>query len=527
MHRIAKVSRGSKNRKISLPAPDYITNYLDYQTLQSQDINLASIQQKLRQTKTIADDAITEMNTTKQENRELSDEIIRLKKEYAQMLSSIQGATESMTDLRRTNEELTKRFSEQSQQNETYKARVSNLEAELEIMRDKVAEFDAMEERLHELEEFEERTLQAGNDVIAHNTPKPQETKSEGIPHSDDIDLHKDSLKRVSSMRDAMRIKETTNTSYEQTNPSISSVIAETIREYLDTNGNFGFSSILDFQDGVEQIYLAGRSADRNDVLEAMKLIVAVVHDITEAAKEFEEQISIGSRKTLKIPLYLELSPNNDHIKDLRNKVTQYTKNLMEAAKKFTSRGTEALKELDDASFCLADTVLDIVKIMGIDESTYEPPYYEQEQIQLLPDKRMTMGSLTDMKRFLEEHTDLIVTNITTLMHMLRKENTSSEKIQLNKIVATICDVVEDLEDRVLTGLALPMSITGKSAENREQLQARQEEGTRILSGLEEARIKLEAAAASIDGEDGKSKIAPAAYDVAKHTKELVSLFEF
>jgi len=97
-----------------------------------------------------------------------------------------------MTDLRRTNEALTKRFSEQSQQNETYKARVSNLEAELEMMRDKVAEFDAMEERLHELEEFKERTLQAGNDVIAHNTPKPQETKSEGIPHSDDIDLHDD-----------------------------------------------------------------------------------------------------------------------------------------------------------------------------------------------------------------------------------------------------------------------------------------------------------------------------------------------
>jgi hypothetical protein len=115
----------------------------------------------------------------------------------------------------------------------------------------------------------------------------------------------------------------------------------------------------------------------------------------------------------------------------------------------------------------------------------------------------------------LEQQTDLIVQNIQTLLQAMRQNSFGPE---FKETINNITTVVENLT-------SVSKDTLNESALDTTQ----QQKGLGILKLLSESNSKLSDMGASMVSstqKPSKQKLAAAAYEVAKFTKELVSLFD-
>lgn len=123
--------------------------------------------------------------------------------------------------------------------------------------------------------------------------------------------------------------------------------------------------------------------------------------------------------------------------------------------------------------------------------------------------------AVVDLKGILEQQTDLIVQNIQVLLQAMRQ---SAFGRDFNETILGITSVVGNLVSASRDTLIKPQT----SAPTRQR-------GEQILFQLEESNKRLgDMGESMIQGQQkpSKQKLASAAYEVAKFTKELVSLFD-
>jgi hypothetical protein len=260
-----------------------------------------------------------------------------------------------------------------------------------------------------------------------------------------------------------------------------------------DGAGQLDREQIQSFKSSIEELLKCSRIDNPANVLIFMKSVVSNARAISD---------SLATAQTVET--------NSAAVALIRKNIADNLTALISASKAHASTG----KPLDPTGIDGAanNLVVDVVSAVHLLKIRIGPT---QSQDQLDSSKAAYDQSIVDLRTFLEEQTDLIVQNIQTLLQAMRQSafgKDFSETIKgINGVVGNLVGVSRDTLDKPQTAA---------------ELRQRGEEILRLLEGSNGRLAEMGEAMIKGDQKPSKQKLASAAYEVAKYTKELVSLFD-
>lgn len=180
---------------------------------------------------------------------------------------------------------------------------------------------------------------------------------------------------------------------------------------------------ILAYQDAAERLVFAARAEDSRDILVAMKSVVLTVKAITEEAERLESQ-----------------SADEDDLTDLENgrdRVSDSLSALLGIAKDQASRTRGDVGIVEDGVRAVDDAIRDLVAVI----KRVNPSTQTSDNTRTLTRRTSVALGVTDLKIFIEDQTDTIVTLIQTLVTSLK----TSPARETQDVIAQIQTAVDDI----------------------------------------------------------------------------------
>ncbi|KNC98726.1 uncharacterized protein SPPG_06404 [Spizellomyces punctatus DAOM BR117] len=292
------------------------------------------------------------------------------------------------------------------------------------------------------------------------------------------------------------------------------SVTASTPRTRNDSaKGDLFFSAeddgedprILAYQDAAERLVIAARGSTPTNVLIAMKSVIISIKGITEDAERLEARV--------------ESTDDFTDLETAREQVSDALANLVAIAKEHaTSYNKNDIGVLEDGVQRVDEDVRNLVAIMkraGGDALLEGGPDDDRDDTNGLEKRRRGSRVLevVELKIFIEDETDAIVSLIQTLVSSLKTGTPESSNSTIQSIKSSVDDIIFE------TGRTRPML----DSDTRSQSDV-------ILEVLQEAVDNLVETGEELLRSEGnrtvKQKIGTCSYEVAKHVKSLLGLFE-
>ncbi|KAF9946125.1 component of the polarisome [Mortierella alpina] len=300
--------------------------------------------------------------------------------------------------------------------------------------------------------------------------------------------------------------------------------------------------SLSSFRNAVDDLLSAGRSDSSSSVLLGMKSVVIACKAVTEDVEDYEHEAA-----------------EDDSFSELKQELSSGLTQLMTAAKLHSNNFNEdeeefdrTLGDMETAADQLEAIVMDIVNVArhGGNHKGNGPKdnghnamdrdhHSESQQGSHANDSKHPGGSgndhnegpmdAQDLKIYLETQTGLIVSSIQTLLTSLRS---SSDSEDISEASDNITKVVDQVIRQTRMTLSAPDLVSAPQAtELRSQGEMVLEDLENSLDLLNEMKEQLEAEpelahSSSAEAKSVKQKLASASFDIAKYTKELVSLIE-
>ncbi|KAF9193340.1 component of the polarisome [Haplosporangium sp. Z 767] len=310
--------------------------------------------------------------------------------------------------------------------------------------------------------------------------------------------------------------------------------------------------SLNSFRNAVDDLLSAGRSDSSSSVLLGMKSVVIACKLVTEDVEDYEHETA-----------------EDGSFSDLKQELSSGLTQLMTAAKSHSNAFNEdedeferTLTDLEGAADQLEAIVMDIVNVprhgqgnnsfhgnnsnlhhaqdrdLSDDEQQQQQQHntgmnnHNNDNKHTGPsgnDRNDKPMDALDLKIYLETQTDMIVSSIQTLLTSLRS---SSDSEDISDASDNITKVVDQVVRQTRMTLASPEAVSAPQAvELRSQGELVLEDLENSLDLLNEMKEQLEAEpelahSSSAEAKSVKQKLASASFDIAKYTKELVSLIE-
>ncbi|KAF9994871.1 component of the polarisome [Entomortierella chlamydospora] len=293
--------------------------------------------------------------------------------------------------------------------------------------------------------------------------------------------------------------------------------------------------SLDSFRNAVDDLLAAGRSDSSSSVLMSMKSVVIACKAVTEDVEDYEHDMG-----------------QEDSFTELKQELSSGLTQLVNAAKDHANAFNEdedefdrTLGDLENAADQLEAIVMDIVnvpkRIDGSSNSNNNNNNNKNVDDNLGMNKATSGGGnvgggnddgpmdALDLKIFLETQTGLIVSSIQTLLTSLRSSADPEDIRDASENIAKVAELVIR-ETR--------QTLSSEDAISAPQAIELRNQGEMVLEDLEnsldlffEMRDQVEqepelAQSTSTEAKSVKQKLASACFDIAKYTKELVSLIE-
>ncbi|KAI8366300.1 hypothetical protein EDC96DRAFT_177793 [Choanephora cucurbitarum] len=301
------------------------------------------------------------------------------------------------------------------------------------------------------------------------------------------------------------------------------------------TNGIVDQDHILTYQNYIEELLTVARTTDPSQVIQVMKNIVTVCRNITEEIEKKEDGLSSASR---------------DSLYDLKTKFSTSLSDLLMAAKYHANgMGISPVSLLDRSASHLTAVIVDLTKLLGMhsskaSEASSLPPImvdrqkYQNSSSSNIPTKlrasESTMSGFnspflnkqfhsdpdeapTDLVKYLKTETDHIVQTIQTLLAILRSPYQSQEA---HSIISELIEIVA-----AIIKLARSTCQTSFGSPYRSDCEA-------IIGQLRSCSQRIESIqtqyfeSGALATAAAKRDLARESYEIAKLTKELITLFE-
>ncbi|KAF9313625.1 hypothetical protein BG003_005006 [Podila horticola] len=313
--------------------------------------------------------------------------------------------------------------------------------------------------------------------------------------------------------------------------------------------------SLNSFRNAVDDLLSAGRSDSSSSVLVGMKAVVIACKAVTEDVEDYEHDAGSGE--------------DVDAFAELKQEMSSGLTQLMTAAKVHSSAFNEdeeeferTLRDLENSADQLEAIVMDIVNVSKASNSSFRPikdnnssnvgndsRRHHDDHLDDEPHRpslnhnNQTNGSngsngrgdndepmdALDLKIYLETQTESIVSSIQNLLTSLRSSSDHEDILDASDHITKIVDQV--IRMTRLTLGSPQASSAPQATELRNQGEMVLEDLENSLDLLIEMKEQLEAEpelahSSSADAKSVKQKLASASFDIAKYTKELVSLIE-
>ncbi|KAF9912665.1 component of the polarisome [Lobosporangium transversale] len=307
----------------------------------------------------------------------------------------------------------------------------------------------------------------------------------------------------------------------------------------INTSSVVHKDSLDSFRNAIDDLLIAARSDSSSSVLLGMKSVVIACKNVTEDVDDYEH----------------EMGPDQSFT-ELKQELSAGLTQLMTAAKAHSNAFNEgeeefdrSLGELEAAADQLEAIVMDIVSVPkrvgdqqenGMNRDVYDEKQDNSNRAGVndkhpggstnknIDNEEGPMDAL-DLKIYLETQTASIVSSIQTLLTSLRSNSSPDDICEASD---TITKVVDQVVRQTRMTLATPDAMSAPQAQDL------QSQGEMVLEDLEnsldlliEMKEQIEqepelAQSASTEAKSIKQKMASASFDIAKYTKELVSLIE-
>ncbi|KAJ3055625.1 component of the polarisome [Rhizophlyctis rosea] len=388
-----------------------------------------------------------------------------------------------------------------------YEYRIAKLEKETNFYIDKITKLESeVEAQREEIEEWKTKyeKAKASSDSVQNDYDRQREVADAIRSEASNL---LDEVKTLSQRNETL---EAELKKYKALSLS-SSARGGSFREKADsaTTDLSGAEDehLISYRAAIDNLTSAARGDVPTAVLVAMKSIVIVCKGVTEDVEYL--------KKTSK----LLTTDDRERLRDSTESLSVALQDLMSVAKNHAANFNELdVGIVDGAVGTLTGRITDLVELLKA---------YNRGGLGLSPPpsprgRRKTNGTMevVDLKIFIEEQTDVIVSAIQQLLQSMRQQTESGTHYK--KTIDSISNTVDEIVLRSRQTLG-PGGAAGVVEDTRKQ-------GAVILEVLEGARSKLDELAAGIVETPGskvlKQRIANSSYEVAKHVKELLSLLE-
>ncbi|KAJ3003397.1 hypothetical protein HKX48_001779 [Thoreauomyces humboldtii] len=385
-------------------------------------------------------------------------------------------------------------------------------------------DFEGLQEDNRKQREAAEEEQRKATDLLLQDvralTQKAQKLTEEKDRSADTIRQLREELERITSETQSLASTPRTR------NDSAKGDLFLTIDDN-NGSGNGVDPRVLAFQDAAERLVSASRDTSKSqptNLIVAMKAVILAVKPITEESSQLERSTRDAD--------------GADDLADARGRLSDDLSDLMRLAKDQAAGygGQNASSAFEDRVRTIDDSVRDLVDLM---RRVRDPLPAPSSAASTLP--RTTLGRTLPrannprvsssigggpipsdepapldppaLKLFVEDTADLIVSDIQQLLPSLKQSQPSAT-------LDTLADIEQCVEDILLeSNRTLPML----DSDTRPQAGV-------ILEVLSAAMDKLRSArddyATDSSNRAGKQRIANTSYEVAKHVKDLLSLFE-
>ena len=424
-----------------------------------------------------------ELKHLREEKKELTDKLDRVRSELFQLQAQHQRTRQDYENLQNENEKMYRGHQEQVQ---SLQGEIKTLRAKLEDMSARNSEHEsarqslmdeskALKSRNHELTSLLEQERQHAQSAQAEINKLKSEIESLRAHQSSASNAAADNMRRRSSARPA-NAGNVQMDILSRINPNSESQTSE--------SGYVNRKHLEDYKQALQELFRALISGNDSpaSVLIAMKAIVIGTRGVSDALDRYEEHLqSMGSQ--------------GDSIKhqvgSIKNEVNMNLTALMNAAKTFATGQKSNVDDIYQNVSLLTNSVVNVVDMLKISRPL----------------------DLKQLKVHLDSQTDRIVQNIQELLQAMK---TSSFGPSFKQTVSNITSVVDNLIHVAKSSLA-------NSSAAGIKMQA-----DPVVQNLSESNGRLGEMGEAMSGEKkpSKQKLAGGAYEVAKFTKELVSLLD-
>ncbi|TPX72919.1 hypothetical protein SpCBS45565_g00392 [Spizellomyces sp. 'palustris'] len=293
------------------------------------------------------------------------------------------------------------------------------------------------------------------------------------------------------------------------------SVTASTPRTRNDSaKGDLFFSAeddaedprILAYQDAAERLVIAARGNTPTNVLVAMKSVIISIKGITEDAERLEARV--------------ESTDDFTDLETAREQVSDALANLVSIAKEHaTSYNKNDIGIVEDGVQRVDEDVRNLVATMkrAGGDALLEGGMNDDDGGDTTGPEKRRRGSrvleVVELKIFIEDETDSIVSLIQTLVTSLKTGTPESSNSTIQSIKSSVDDIIFE------TGRTRSMLDSDTRSQSDVILEVLQEAVDNLVETGEEL-LRLEGNRAV------KQKIGTCSYEVAKHVKSLLGLFE-
>jgi len=466
-------------------------------------------------------------------------EVEKVKSEYELRVVNLQKRIKELED------ELSTKGSNTNDDNARVKELEKQLEEQKQINKKQTAKMTELEREFDKLTEDHHQQQEVANDVQKEATGLLEEIKeiskrNEELCAEKEEDAAKikalmaeinDWKTKYDKIRTELRNLKATSSFYKEA-PKVDIVKDNSLAPTPD--GGIEESKIVSYQVAIDDLLRSGRSDDPTNVLMAMKSIVISCKSITEEVDNYEQRKGA----------YMN-AEGKSSLDACKARLSATLKNLMAAAKNHaTGYGISPVSLLDASAGHLTAAIVDLVKVvklrrergqsdnLSVDPYPFkipsEPLPTNNFNSEIAPLKTKNSGNemngnkaidIDELKDFLERQTEAIVQAIHTLLQAIRGATYSSG--------GDLTDNINTITTIVLTVIAVCHDSFKSSAGALYQTR-----GDIILKELENNVDKLDEMKDLIakDSTDfmsnkvSKQQLASASFEIAKFTKELVSL---
>ncbi|KAG0370049.1 hypothetical protein BC939DRAFT_439854 [Gamsiella multidivaricata] len=450
--------------------------------------------------------------------------------DYHAQLETVDMVNQEVKALITENKDLRQRQLDAEEELQLAYNRIKQLEDENSDLKADLEEADRNQKRTHDEPASRAITKESAPSTTAPITP----TSANNVHVNDQLGNHTDQRLSMDERHNESS-KNDWNNDRQQARDSI----------MVNPSSAVHKDSLDSFRNAVDDLLSAGRSETSASLLLGMKSVVIACKAVTEDVEDYEHE-----------------EPNDDGFVELKQELSSGLTQLMTAAKVHSNAFNEdeeeferTLIDLETAADQLEAIVLDIVNVPKRDGSSRNAGHDAKGNSHHLADRdhRDTKQdhdskhsgpngdgghghnnddepmAAVELKIYLETQTVLIVNSIQTLLTSLRSASNSGD-------ISDVSDNITMLVDQVIRQtrmtLATPAAIEGPHALELES------QGEFVLEDLESSldqliaiKVQLEndselAWSSSPDAKSVKQKMASASFDIAKYTKELVSLIK-